>query len=151
MPEKKMEELNIFQMTHDFHVNACATPLFAKHLLPFFKNEFPAVFAALSARVGSIGDNKSGGWYSYRASKTALNMYIKNISIEYGRKKTSTHVVAIHPGTVDTPMTKPFASRNKYQLHQPLECYRNLIKSINSSKEFGSGCFVDWKGDQVDW
>ena len=95
-------------MAHLYQINAIGPAMVAKHFLPLLSKRRKAVFAALSARVGSIGDNRLGGWHSYRASKAALNMLIKTMSIELARRNPDALIVGLHPGTVDTPLSEPF-------------------------------------------
>jgi len=97
-PEKSLRELDAAWMARNFQINAIGPALVAKHFLPIMARQAPIYFAALSARVGSIGDNRLGGWHSYRASKAALNMLIRNIAIEWQRKNPQSVVVGLHPG-----------------------------------------------------
>ena len=107
-PEKTFRDLTPATLATYFAVNATGPALIAKHFLPLLPKTGRGVFAALSARVGSIGDNRLGGWYGYRASKAALNMLIKTLAIEVARSRPDAIVVALHPGTVDTALSKPF-------------------------------------------
>jgi NAD(P)-dependent dehydrogenase (short-subunit alcohol dehydrogenase family) len=107
-PEKSYRQLSAASLERYFAVNATGPALVAKHFLPLLRKDRPAVFAALSARVGSIGDNRLGGWHGYRASKAALNMIIKNLAIEIARTRPETICVALHPGTVATSLSEPF-------------------------------------------
>ena len=107
-PEKTWRQLTPEAMLRVYRTNTVGPALVAKHFLPLLPREGRCVFAALSARVGSIGDNGLGGWHSYRASKAALNMLIRNFAIEIGRKNDQAVVVGLHPGTVDTGLSKPF-------------------------------------------
>jgi len=107
-PEKNLNDLSIKNFQDIFAVNTFGPALIAKYFTPFLPRDRKSVFAALSARVGSISDNHLGGWYAYRASKTALNMIIKNISIEIARQNKNACIVCLHPGTTDTALSKPF-------------------------------------------
>jgi NAD(P)-dependent dehydrogenase (short-subunit alcohol dehydrogenase family) len=107
-PEKTFKQISPENITQNMLVNVIGPSLAAKHLLPKMRGSDCAVFAALSARVGSIGDNQLGGWYSYRASKAALNMMIKTFSVELKRSQPKTTIVGLHPGTVDTALSGPF-------------------------------------------
>ena len=109
-PEKSMRSLSLDSMAALFATNAAGPALVAKHLLPLTPRNRPSLFAALSARVGSIGDNHLGGWYAYRASKAALNMLIRTLAIEHRRTRPSGICVALHPGTVDSALSAPFQS-----------------------------------------
>jgi NAD(P)-dependent dehydrogenase (short-subunit alcohol dehydrogenase family) len=115
MPEKSIRELSVEKLQHVFHINTIGPALIAKHFLPKLHTKNRAIFAALSARIGSISDNALGGWYSYRASKAALNMIIKTVSIEMAHRYKLRIIVGLHPGTVDSKLSKPF------QEHIPAE------------------------------
>ncbi len=107
-PEKSLKDISAESFARVFAMNTIGPALVMKHFLPALQREEKAVFAALSARVGSISDNYLGGWYAYRASKAALNMLIKNASIEMARRYKQAVIVGLHPGTVDSPLSKPF-------------------------------------------
>ena len=107
-PEKSLRELDPDRLAQAFAINVIGPALVAKHFLPLFARDKRCVFAALSARVGSISDNRIGGWYGYRAAKAALNMTIRNLAIEWGRTHKQGICVGLHPGTVDTALSKPF-------------------------------------------
>ena len=107
-PEKSMKDLDAAWMARNFAVNTIGPALAAKHFIPLMPRKAPALFAAIGARVGSISDNRLGGWYGYRAAKAALHMTIRNIAIEWGRRNDQAIAVALHPGTVDTLLSKPF-------------------------------------------
>jgi NAD(P)-dependent dehydrogenase (short-subunit alcohol dehydrogenase family) len=107
-PEKSLRELDAQRLARAFAINVIGPALVAKHFLPLFARDKRGIFAALSARVGSISDNRIGGWYGYRAAKAALNMTIRNLAIEWGRTHKQGICVGLHPGTVDTPLSKPF-------------------------------------------
>lgn len=109
-PEKALRELEQASLMRLFAVNAAGPALVAKHFVPLLPRKGRCIFAALSARVGSISDNRLGGWHGYRASKAALNMLIKTISIELARTHPEAICVGLHPGTVDTDLSKPFQS-----------------------------------------
>ena len=107
-PEKSLRELSAEKFARAFAINATGPALSAKHFLPKLARDRRAVFAALSARVGSISDNRLGGWYAYRASKSALNMILKTAAIETARRAPQAIVIGLHPGTVDSKLSKPF-------------------------------------------
>lgn len=111
MPERALRELDGNRLARIFAINAIGPALAIKHFAPLLPREQRSVIAALSARVGSISDNRSGGWYGYRASKAALNMMIKSAAIELARSRPEAICVALHPGTVDTPLSEPFQAR----------------------------------------
>lgn len=150
-PEKSLRDLNIEQLTESFKVNSLITPLIAKHFTNLFSKETLSVFATLSAKVGSISDNKIGGWYGYRASKAALNMFIKTIAIEYERKQIKTINLAIHPGTTITDLSKPYIQNTKYKLHEPIESARNILEVIESRNYEHNGCFYSWANEELKW
>lgn len=110
MPEKSLKDLSAQKFQRLYEVNTITPALIAKYFLPKLNRDNKAIFASLSARVGSISDNYLGGWYAYRASKTALNMIIKNAAIEVGRRNKNAIIVGLHPGTVDSKLSKPFQS-----------------------------------------
>ncbi len=107
-PERSYKAMTAEHLLRDYRINTVGPALVAKHFLPLLPREGRGVFAALSARVGSIGDNRLGGWHSYRASKAALNMVLKNLAIELGRTHREALVAGLHPGTVDTALSVPF-------------------------------------------
>ncbi|NCQ64500.1 MAG: SDR family oxidoreductase, partial [Alphaproteobacteria bacterium] len=126
--------------------------LIAKHFLPLLPRDRRSVFAALSARVGSISDNGIGGWHSYRASKAALNMLVRNYAIELGRTHKHAVCVALHPGTVDTALSQPFQSNlPEGQLTAPAEAAGNLLRVIDGLTPEDSGHLFDWAGERVEF
>ncbi|MEL4894344.1 SDR family NAD(P)-dependent oxidoreductase [Crocosphaera sp. Alani8] len=151
-PEKSLRHINSENLLTYFQVNSIASVLLAKHLLPFFRHSHPSVFAAISAKVGSIGDNYLGGWYGYRASKTALNMFLKTISLEYKRTCPHTIVVALHPGTTDTNLSKPFQRNVPPEKLFPVErTVDQLLKIIHNLTESDTGQFFSWDGSRLPW
>jgi len=107
-PEKRLKELDTDRLQQVMQINAFLPALWLKHLKPLFRGKKKSVITAFSARVGSISDNRQGGWYAYRASKAALNMLLRAIAIEYRRTAPDCTFIAFHPGTTDTPLSKPF-------------------------------------------
>jgi len=149
-PEKSRRELTMDKMQHVFHVNTFLPSLIAKQILPKLNRERKSVFAALSARVGSISDNRLGGWYSYRASKAALNMMIKTMAIEHARKYKQSAVIGLHPGTVDTALSKPFQSNvAKGKLFDPLFSAARLLDVIEKVGPRETGKIFAWDGQEV--
>ncbi|WP_215228320.1 SDR family NAD(P)-dependent oxidoreductase [Erythrobacter sp. 3-20A1M] len=149
-PERSFRQLDADAMERVFRINTIGPGLIAKHVLPLFPREGRSVFAALSARVGSIGDNRIGGWHSYRASKAALNMMIRNFGIELGRTHSQAVVAALHPGTVDTALSEPFQSNLRDgQLTDAGRAAENLLGVIDGLTPSDSGGHFDWKGEQV--
>ena len=151
-PEKSMRDLDAHKMTEVMAVNAIAPALLAKHFLPTMPRSGKSVFAALSARVGSIGDNRLGGWASYRASKAALNMLLKTLAIEQARSRPSSIVAGLHPGTVDTPLSQPFrrgTARGK--LFSPDVAAKYLLQVIDNLEPVDSGGFFAWDGAAIEY
>jgi NAD(P)-dependent dehydrogenase (short-subunit alcohol dehydrogenase family) len=151
-PEKSLRQLNTNQLMQSFQVNAMGAALATKHLLPLLKHDRPSVFAAISAKIGSIGDNRLGGWYSYRASKAALNMLIKTAAIEYARKSPNTILVLLHPGTTDTRLSKPFQRGvPPEKLFSVERTVSQLMTVIDGLQPADSGEFFNWDGTPLPW
>ena len=149
-PEKSLRDFDADTMTRVFALNAIAPAIVAKHFLPALRKGHKTVFAALSARVGSISDNRLGGWASYRASKAALNMLLKTASIEHARRNRSSVVAALHPGTVDTELSAPFQSNvPDEQLFTPETSAGHLLSVIDGLTPADSGGFFAWDGQPV--
>ena len=149
-PEKSLRDLDAEQLARLFHVNTIGPALVAKHFLPKMKRDERSVFAALSARVGSISDNRLGGWYGYRAAKSALNQMLKTASIEQARKFKQCAVIGLHPGTVDTALSKPFqANVADGKLFSPEQSANYLLKVIEQVSPKDSGKVFDWQGAEV--
>ena len=148
-PEKSLRALDPGAMAAQFAVNAIGPALVIKHALRLIPRDRPTLIAALSARVGSIGDNRLGGWYSYRAAKAALNQLIHTAAIEIGRSHPQAVVVALHPGTVVTPLTEGF--RGGHAAMPPDDAARHLGTVMDRLTAADSGGFFDWKGDAVEW
>lgn len=150
-PEKTYRDLDPAAMTRLLAVNAIGPALIAKHFLPLLAKDGPGVFAALSARVGSIGDNRLGGWYSYRASKAALNMLIKSCAIELARTHPRAVCVGLHPGTVDTALSAPFQrSVPPGQLFTAGEAAERLLHVIDGLEPVQTGRCFAWDGEEID-
>ena len=149
-PEKSMRELDSDWMMKNFQINAIGPALIAKHFLPLMPRDERCVFAVLSARVGSISDNRLGGWYGYRASKAALNMLVRNLAIEQSRKNDRSIVVALHPGTVDTPLSRPFQGNvPAEQLFDPERAAEQLLDVIDGLTPQDTGSFFAWNGEEI--
>lgn len=146
-PEKAISALTAESMLSQFAVNAIGPALVLKHAMRLLPRDRRAVFAALSARVGSIGDNRLGGWYSYRAAKAALNQVVHTGAIELARSHRKSVCVALHPGTVDTEFT---AGYNAPKVSAP-QAAANLLAVIDGLGPEDSGGFFDWAGKQVPW
>lgn len=151
LPEKSLRDLSIYKFQKLFLANTIVPALVAKHFLPHLDKEKPFIFAALSARVGSISDNHLGGWYSYRASKTALNMVIKNIAIEQGRRNKQSIIVGLHPGTVNSKLSKPFSSNvPAHKLFTPEFSATKLLDVLSKLNPRNSGKIFAWDGSLVE-
>ncbi|MEG3086124.1 SDR family NAD(P)-dependent oxidoreductase [Sphingomonas sp. PB4P5] len=149
-PEKTMREFDPAWLARSFAVNTIGPALVAKHFLPLMTKGQRGVFAALSARVGSIADNKLGGWYGYRASKAALNMMLRTLAIEERRRNERSIVVGLHPGTVDTTLSKPF--QGNVQAGHLFDAGRaavQLLDVIDGLKVPDSGKVFAWDGAEV--
>lgn len=149
-PEKSARQMSMASIEKYFAVNCFGPTLVAKHFLPLMPRNGKSVFAALSARVGSISDNRLGGWYSYRASKAALNMMIKTLAIEYGRSRKDMVILGLHPGTVDTRLSAPFQGNvPEGKLFTPDHCAEKLLAVINDAAPENSGDVLAWDGTKV--
>jgi NAD(P)-dependent dehydrogenase (short-subunit alcohol dehydrogenase family) len=150
LPEKAFRELDGANLARYFAVNAIGPALIAKHFLPLLSRSGTPVFAALSARVGSIGDNRLGGWYGYRASKAALNMLIKTLAIELARTRPHAICVALHPGTVNTPLSKPFQRGvAEGRLFDPDTSAARLLEVVTGLSAHDSGSCIGWDGATI--
>lgn len=148
MPEKKFSDLNYTQMVTSFTVNAFGPALAMRHFLKLL-DPHRGVFAVISAKVGSIGDNRLGGWYSYRASKAALNMFLKTASIESRRVNPNSVLVALHPGTVNSNLSEPFRGA---QIGRPPDAAAgDMLRVIDSLTPAETGCFYSYDGAQLPW
>lgn len=149
-PERSWRDLNATHLAHAFAVNAIGPALVMKHWLPLLPRDTPSVFAVLSARVGSIGDNQLGGWYAYRASKAALNQLLHTAAIESRRRCPQAICVALHPGTVDTALSAPFAKRG-LDVRPPDVAAQDLLAVMDRLQQSDSGGFFDHKGRPIEW
>ena len=151
-PEKKLDDLSFAALEHLYRVNAATPAMLLKTLAPSLKGQHPALFASLSARVGSIGDNGLGGWYAYRASKAAHNMLLKGASVELRRLNKQAILVNLHPGTTDTDLSRPFQARvPKDKLFTPAFVATRLIEVMGERTPADSGGFWDWAGEPIPW
>jgi len=149
-PEKAMRVIDPAAMAQVFAINTIGPALIAKHMLPLLPRNRRAVFAALSARVGSIADNRLGGWHSYRASKAALNMLVANFAIELARTNPMGMAVTIHPGTVATALSAPFQKGvPEDRLFTPELCAAHILKVIDGLQPADSGGFFAWDGARI--
>ena len=149
-PERSWRHLDIDVMRKVFDVNTFGVALLGKHLIPRFDRAPRGVFASLSARVGSIADNRLGGWYSYRASKAAQNMVIKTLSIEASMRWKGLICVALHPGTVDTALSEPFSARvPAHKLFSTELSCSHLSTVIEGLTTADTGGFFAWDGKPI--
>ncbi len=151
-PEKSLRELDIDQSLKVLSINTVGPALVMKHFLPKMTRERKSVFSAISARVGSISDNELGGWYSYRASKAALNMMLKTASIEMARTRKQMTVIGLHPGTVDTSLSEPFSANvAEGKLFTPEYSAECLLKVINDVTPAKTGQIFAWDGKKIEY
>lgn len=149
-PEKSWAALHAAQMTRVLQINMIGPALVAKHFLPLFTKAAPGRFAALSARVGSVSDNRLGGWYSYRASKAALNMLIRNLAIELSRRSPGSLCVGLHPGTVATPLSAPFQRGvPPEQLFSTEQSAAHLLTVLHTLTPAQTGRCFAWNGEEI--
>ena len=151
-PEKSLRQIDPKNLIYSFQVNSIGAVLLAKYLMPLFRKSERSVFACISAKVGSIGDNRLGGWYGYRASKAALNMFLKTTAIEYSRRCPKTIVVALHPGTTDTRLSQPFQKNvppgKLFPVEHTVDLLSQVIAGLSSED---SGEFFSWDGSKLPW
>lgn len=149
-PEKSWRALDASAMAEMFAINAIGPALIGKHCAPLLRKSARPVFAAISAKVGSITDNRLGGWYSYRASKAALNMMVRNFAIELGRTNPATIAVSLHPGTVDTALSRPFQGNVPAEkLFTPEQSAAYLLRVIDGLSPADSGKLFAWDGAEL--
>tara|TARA_R110000751_G_scaffold2018_17_gene10151 strand:- start:239855 stop:240580 length:726 start_codon:yes stop_codon:yes gene_type:complete len=149
-PERSYRQIDGAAMEEMFRLNTIGPALVAKHMLTLLPRDRRSVFAALSARVGSIGDNRLGGWHSYRASKAALNMLMRNFALELARTHRQAVVAGLHPGTVDSALSEPFqANLPEGQLTAPEQAAAHLLTVLDGLAPADSGKVFDWKGAEI--
>ena len=148
LPEKKIGDLNAAQLLETFRVNTFGPALVLRAFAPLLDAD-RSTFAFLSAKVGSIGDNRLGGWYSYRASKAALNMIVRTAAIELARTKPGAIVVAMHPGTVDTALSRPFRGAQIGRV--AVVAAGEMLDVLGSLGHEDSGAFVSYDGKRLPW
>jgi len=149
-PEKSLRDISMDNFEQVFRVNTHGPALVAKHFLPLLRRDGKSVFAALSARVGSISDNRIGGWYAYRASKAALNMLLRTAAIETGRRNKQAVIIGLHPGTVDTKLSEPFQSNvPDGKLFTAEYSAEKLLSVVNQVTSKETGLVFAWDGKQI--
>jgi NAD(P)-dependent dehydrogenase (short-subunit alcohol dehydrogenase family) len=149
-PEKSIRQVSPEHMAHAFAVNAIGPALILKHFLPLVPRAGQCIIATISAKVGSIGDNELGGWASYRASKAALNQIVRTTAVELRRTRPEAVCVAIHPGTVDTPLSAPF-SKSGLTVRTPEVAAREILSVLDNLGPEDSGSFRDYRGAALPW
>lgn len=151
-PEKRLEDITSEALQEIFHSNTVVPALWLKLLFKILKGQTPCIVATMSARVGSLSDNNLGGWYAYRASKAALNMVLKTASIEYGRRAKNVKLIAFHPGTTDTALSKPFQSTVPTgKLFTTEFVAEQLAMIMDSAQVDGELSYLDWDGQTIAW
>lgn len=151
-PEKRLSDVTTESLQHSFAINAGLLASLAQAFGPLLRHAEPAVLASLSARVGSIEDNQLGGWYSYRAAKAAHNMLLRTLSREWRLSHRNVSVVALHPGTVRSPLSSPFISSTYANpVLTPQESAGYLMRLISTLSPDDSGLFYDWRGHTIPW
>ncbi|WP_018694314.1 SDR family NAD(P)-dependent oxidoreductase [Algicola sagamiensis] len=151
-PEKKLEDLAELSMEKVYHANVVVPMLFIKYLTPLLRRKNATIVSVLSARVGSIEDNQLGGWYAYRASKAALNMMLKTTAIEFSRRAKNVKIIAFHPGTTNTSLSKPFQANVKPEkLFAPDFVAKQLSHLTLSIQPDGALSYLDWNHQPIKW
>lgn len=151
-PEKKLEDVSPAALSHVMQSNAIIPLLWLQNLTPIFATNHPCKVVCFSARVGSISDNRLGGWYSYRASKAALNMLLKTVSVEFSRRFKKVKLIAFHPGTTDTQLSKPFqANVPKGKLFTPEFVASQLLNIVQSVDFDGQLSYLDWNNNPIEF
>lgn len=149
--EKRLENITSESIHAIMNANTIVPILWLKALLPLIKNQLCKI-TVFSARVGSINDNKLGGWYSYRASKAALNMLLKTASIEYARRAKGVKLIAFHPGTTDTPLSRPFHGNiSEEKIFTPQFVAQQLETILDTLNPDGELDYLDWQGKKIEW
>ena len=151
-PEKSLKHVNQGHLLRYFQVNSIGAVLLAKYLLPLFRHSQRSILATISAKIGSIGDNRLGGWYGYRASKAALNMFMRTVAIEYRRTSPKTIVVTLHPGTTNTRLSQPFQKNVPTEkLFSVERTVAQLLAVMEKLDQDDSGEFFSWDGSRLPW
>ena len=148
-PEKRLAALDPQRLARAFAVNAIGPALLLKHFVPLLATDAPVVFATLSARVGSIEDNRTGGWYGYRASKAALNMLLQTAAIEAARTRPLAVFAALQPGTVASKLSGPFVAA--VDALTPAASAAGMLAALDMLQPTGRAQFVDYRGGMIPW
>lgn len=151
-PEKRLEDLSAEAMARAFAVNATGFGLLVRALVPWLRHRELKRIAAISAKVGSISDNRLGGWYAYRSSKAALNMLVRTMSVELPRRCKPVACVALHPGTTESALSEPFRqSLAQLEVHDPDDTATNLHTVLKGVDAESNGQFLNWDGSELPW
>lgn len=151
-PEKCLENINTASFESLLTINALTPLLWLKYLTPRLTSKVPCKITVFTARIGSISDNRLGGWYSYRASKAALNMMLKTAAIELARRSKNIKLIAFHPGTTDTNLSKPFQKNvAKNKLFTCAFVANQLLNIVKNTDIDGKLSYLDWQGEQINW
>jgi len=150
-PDKRIEDLDSDSLDELFRINCILPMLWLKTLIPALPKDTPCIISVFSARVGSISDNELGGWYGYRASKAALNMMLKTAAIEFSRRAKNIKLIAFHPGTTDTNLSRPFLKNVTHEILQPDTVADSLIEIMNASRPDGKLSYLDWENQPIVW
>ena len=151
-PEKRLEDFDVEAFQQVITANTLTPMLWIQKLTPLLAKKSPCKFVVFSARVGSISDNRFGGWYSYRASKAALNMMIKTASIEFSRRAKNIKLIAFHPGTTDTPLSKPFQKNvPSNKLFTSEFVAKQLLEIVENAPVDQTASYLDWEGESINW
>lgn len=151
-PERKLESISSDNMLKVYEANTVTPSLWLKYLTSHLKSNEPCKVALFSARIGSISDNQLGGWYSYRASKAALNMMVKTFSVELARRAKNVKLLAFHPGTTDTPLSEPFQrSVPEGKLFTPEFVASQLLSLLDTLEMDGKASYMDWNHQSITW
>ena len=151
-PEKRLEDIDGRSMMRSYQVNCVGFALLIQRLAPALRGKHFKRIAAVSAKVGSISDNQLGGWYAYRASKAAMNMVVKNLSIELSRRYAPLACVSLHPGTTLSPLSQPFQqSLERLTVHEPEQTASNLFSVLENLDARDNGRFISWDGSDLPW
>jgi len=150
-PDKRIEDLDESGLHELFGINSIPPMLWLRALLPALRSDSPCIVSIFSARIGSIGDNRLGGWYGYRASKAALNMLLKTAAIEFARRAKNIKLVAFHPGTTDTNLSRPFLAKVTHEVLQPDTVADSLAGIMNSIEPDGELSYIDWENQPIAW
>ena len=151
-PEKRLEDFDALAFQQVITANTLTPMLWVQKLIPILTGKSSCKLVVFSARVGSISDNNLGGWYSYRASKAALNMMLKTASIELARRAKNIKVISFHPGTTDTPLSKPFQKNvPASKLFTSEFVAKQLLKIVKETEIDNTASYLDWQGKTIDW